>query len=292
MHRYLLHNGELCETTEALLSPGQVGFLNGWGVFSTLWVSNAVLFAYERHFARMARDAARMRVPFFDSAEKLKQQLLRLVEINEAREATLRVAVVRNRGGLFESPGLSREFEVVAFTANRNQWGDGARLGIVPQARHAASEFAGAKVTSWAQNLTWYERAHEEGFDEVVLLNERGEVSECTSANLFTVVGQDVYTPPLRSGCLPGITRELLLEEVRLPGIRISEKDLLPSDLEQADEVFITSSTRDLMPVSGVDTLKIRREGNVRERLQEAFQRYRREYVERAKETMTAGITL
>ena len=70
------------------------------------------------------------------------------------------------------------------------------RLGVVPQARHAASRFAGTKFTSWAMNLTMYDEAHDRGLDEVVLLNERDEVSECTSANIFIVEGDQVFTPP------------------------------------------------------------------------------------------------
>src|SRR4029077_2789782 len=111
------------------------------------------------------------------------------------------------------------------------------------------SEFSGAKVLSWAENLTRYERAHEQGFDEVVLLNERSEVAECTSANLFAVQGTRVYTPPLSSGCLPGVTRAVLLEEVKVPGLTIEEKDLRPEDLEASDEVFLTSTTREVLPV-------------------------------------------
>jgi branched-chain amino acid aminotransferase len=64
MHRFLLHNDDLCDAGERIVSPGQLGLLNGWGVFSTLRVYDGVMFAWERHFARMQRDAARLRVPF------------------------------------------------------------------------------------------------------------------------------------------------------------------------------------------------------------------------------------
>ena len=192
----------------------------------------------------------------------------------------LRVIVVRNRGGMWEGPVASeREFDTVAFTAPLNNWGEAVKLGVVPQARHAASEFSGTKYLSWSENLTRYERAHEQGFDEVVLLNERGEVAECTSANLFAVQGENVFTPPLSSGCLPGVTRALLLEEIRVPGVTVLEKTLLPSDLETADEIFITSTTRDLMPVSSVEGLKIRQGRRVRDRLQQAFSAYTKVYV-------------
>jgi branched-chain amino acid aminotransferase len=187
---------------------------------------------------------------------------------------------------MWEGPAAEREFDTVAFTAPLNHWGDAVKLGVVPQARHAASEFSGTKYLSWSENLTRYERAHEQGFDEVVLLNERGEVAECTSANIFIVEGENVFTPPLASGCLPGVTRALLLEEIRVPGLTISETTILPSGLETADAVFITSTTRDLMPVASVDGLKIRQGRRVRDRLQQAFSACTKAYVaSRVRET-------
>src|SRR5260370_11532683 len=99
-------------------------------------------------------------------------------------------------------------------------------------------------------NLTWLEEAQGQGFDEVVLLNEREDGAECTSVNLVAAKGGEVSTPPLASGCLPGITRELLLNEIHVPGVRVTERVLTPADLESADEVFITSTTRELLPVA------------------------------------------
>ena len=116
MHRFLLHNGNILDAHEKSLSAGQVGLLNGWGVFSTLRVADGVLFAFERHWERMQRDAARIHVPFPADAAEVKAHLLRLVVANSASHATLRVMVVRNRGGMFEGPDQERDFDVLAFT--------------------------------------------------------------------------------------------------------------------------------------------------------------------------------
>jgi branched-chain amino acid aminotransferase len=158
-------------------------------------------------------------------------------------------------------------------------WGESVRLAIKPHARYSALEFSGTKMLSWAQNLTWYEEAHQRGYDEVVLLNEKGEVCECTSANLFVVRGSQVATPPLSSGCLPGVTRALLLEEIQSSGIAIGESTLMPRDLEEADQVLITSTTRDLLPVREVESLRVRSEGRVVQTLSKAFREYREGYV-------------
>jgi branched-chain amino acid aminotransferase len=262
-----------------VLSCGQVGLLSGWGVFSTLRVAEGVPFAFERHWARMVRDAAALHVPLPQDPEQVRARLVELVEANQAYNATLRVVVVRNGGGLWAGPSNGRESDLIALTTESKEWGRGARLSYVENARDSACTFAGAKILSWAMNLTWAESAHERGFDEVILLNERGEVSECTSANIFAASGGQVWTPPLSSGCLPGITREILLDEIHVPGIAITEKPLTRAELERADEVFITSTTRNLLPVLEIEGRKMGCAESVREALESAFEEYVTRYI-------------
>ncbi len=281
MHQYLLHNGEIRDTREALLSPGQVGFMNGWGIFSTLRVCDGILFAFDRHYRRMTYDGELLHVAFDLSPEELERLLLSLVEANKAVNATLRVAIVRNRGGLFEAPQLTRDSELIAFTADLTNWGDGVNLTYQPFGRFSASPFAGTKITSWAQNLTWYEEAHQRGFDEMILLNESGHVSECTSANIFILQEDAVVTPPLAtSGCLPGVTRAILLEEIHVSGLTIAEQEITPSDLEEANQVFITSTTRDLLPVLSVDGTPLKQNREALALLQGRFRGYRDNYLQ------------
>jgi branched-subunit amino acid aminotransferase/4-amino-4-deoxychorismate lyase len=120
----------------------------------------------------------------------------------------------------------------------------------------------------------------------VVLLNEHGDVSECTSANIFIANGNEVCTPPLTSGCLPGITRELLLGEVQAPGFRVSAKTFTPADLEAADEVFITSTTRDLLSVVQVEGKQVGPATVARQALSNALANYREKYVAERREAL------
>lgn len=282
MHPFLLHNDRVVEANSILLSPGQVGLLAGWGVFSTIRVFDGVLFAWERHWNRMKRDAEVLRVPFPADPGPVRESLLRLIEANHAPNATLRLIVVRNRGGVWEGPGIERDFDLIAFTRGVKDWGKQVRLGVQPQARHSACPFAGTKMLSWSFNLIWLEQAHDRGWDEVILLNERDQVSECTSANLFAAYGSQVVTPPLASGCLPGVTREVLLEEVRVPGYEIVERDLRLEDLEKADEVFITSTTRELLQVGAIEGLRVRCNDAARLALQAGFSHFCDRYVHQA----------
>ncbi len=150
IHRYVLHNGRIREASEAGLFPGQLGLLAGWGVFSTLRVMDGTVFAWERHWKRMSRDARLLNVAMPPDPEEVERDLLRLIDSNKAPDCTLRLVVVRNRGGLWEGPAGGRESDLIALTAGLKQWGSSVRLGVQPHARYAASDFAAAKMLSWA----------------------------------------------------------------------------------------------------------------------------------------------
>jgi len=234
-----------------------------------------VLFAWERHWARMQRDARLLNVTMPADGAELERSLMQLIETNGRLNCTLRLVVVRNGGGMWAGPlPEGRSSDVIALTADSKEWGESVRLAVQPHGRFAAGEFAAAKILSWGANLVWAERAQQQGFDEVILLNEHGRVAECTSANIFAVSGNDVFTPPVSDGCLPGITREVLLQELQVPGVRITERGLSIADLEAADEVCITSTTRDLLPVREIEGKTLGNNRDVRERVTAAFRRF------------------
>jgi len=274
MHALVLYNDRLVPASERVLSPGQIGLLSGWGVFTTLRIYDGVPFAFERHWARMEKDAKLIHVPLAYDRDEVRGRIGELIRANHAENSIGRLCVVRNLGGFWEGPGIANAADLIVLTADMKTWPQTVRLTVAQQGRHAASSFAGTKVLSWAYNLTWVEEAQNRGFDEVVLLNERGEVAECTSANIFAAVGGKVVTPPLASGCLPGVTRNVLLEEIG----GIEERPLRLEDLYRADEVFITSTTRELLGVSEIDGRPIPARAGARDRLQRAFTEYVRGY--------------
>jgi branched-chain amino acid aminotransferase len=252
MHPYVLYNDQIVQSAEPFLRPGQLGLLSGWGVFTTFRIYDAVPFAFERHWQRLSRDAELLHVPLTLKPGQVRSSLLRLIEANGAKEATLRLCVVRSEGGFWAGPGSGNPSDFIGLTSGLQQWSDSVSLSVAANTRYAASPFAGTKSLSWAHNLTLAETAKHQGFDEVILLNERGEATECTSANLFAVKDGITYTPPLSSGPLPGVTRAVMLEELDPVDTPVIEKVLSVEDLYEADEVFITSSTRELLPVDRI----------------------------------------
>ena len=129
----MLHNDAVRPASDASLSAGQVGLLSGWGVFSTLRVIDGVMFAWERHWARVARDAALFNVQIPADPEPLRRRLVDLIEANRAPNCTLRLAILRNGGSMWEGPSTGRASDVIALTADTKHWGGGVRLALAEQ---------------------------------------------------------------------------------------------------------------------------------------------------------------
>ena len=286
MHHYVLYNGRIVSADESIFKPGQLGLLSGWGVFSTLRIGRGVAFAIERHWARLCRDAELIHVDLPVNLDGVRAGFAELIRHNDALEAVARICVFRSNGGRWEGLGTGASSDWVALTDDLSPWPETASLDVRANARFAASPFVGAKTLSWSANLTMYEDAHRAGFDEVILLNERSEVTECTSANIFAVQDGVTYTPPLHSGLLPGVTREVMLTELRSSSM-VREKVLSVDDLLEAEEVFITSSTRELLPVARIGETRLRGGGEwpVMNRLGREL----RDYMDRYTDAQLAG---
>ena len=239
-------------------------------------------FAFERHWKRLQKDAGRTRTPFsFDSAE-VRSNLRDLIQRNDVREGTARIYAVYNKVGFWQSGEDMPDVDLLLFTAGLPSYREPVRLSLCENSRHAASPLAGVKVTSWIFNVWTLQGAQQRGFDEALLLNERGEIAECTAANVFCARNGRVFTPPLSSGCLEGVTRGILLEIAPATGIPVEEKTLRPEDLHAADEVFISSTNRSLIGVSEVEGHKFAvAPGPITRRLEQAFNVHMIDYVSR-----------
>ncbi|HKO04590.1 MAG TPA: aminotransferase class IV [Candidatus Acidoferrales bacterium] len=282
IHRYVFHNDRLAPIEEVRLSPGQAGLLNGWGLFTTLRVVSGEPFAFERHWHRLEKDAERTRLPMPYSADAVRGHLAEVIRANQVREGTARIYLIYNRVGFWRSDESLPEVDLILYTAGLPPYREPVRLGLRPNGRFSAAPLCSVKTTAWLNNVWHLNEAQKAGFDEVVLLNERGEVAECTAANVFAVQGGRVLTPPLASGCLEGVTRGVLLELAPRLGIAMEERTLTPSDLRGAEEMFISSTNRNLLGVGALeDHVFAGAPGPVTRRLEEAFAAHVAEYVAR-----------
>ena len=282
IHRHIFHNDKLLTVDQVRLSPGQAGLLCGWGIFTTIRISRGEAFAYERHWRRLEKDAGLIRLPMTHTAAKVRVHLHDVIRANNVVEGSARIYFIYNKIGFWQSDEPQPPVDLVIYSAPLPQYHEPVRLGLRAHGRHAAAPLAGVKSISWLPNVWAVAEAQKEGFDEVVLLNERGEVAECTAANIFIVKNRKVFTPPLNSGCLEGVTRGILFEIAPEAGIGIAERALRPEDLYSADEVFISSTNRNLIGVGEIAGNRIATApGPVTHQLEDLFAAHVGDYVTR-----------
>ncbi len=281
IHPFVFHNESLLPIEKARLSPGQAGLICGWGIFTTVRISRGEAFAYERHWRRLEKDAGVIHLPMPYTAAKIRVHLHEVIRANKVTEGCARIYLVYNSVGFWQSAEERPPVDLIIYSASLPEHREILRLALRAHGRYAASPLAGVKTISWLNNVWSIAEANKEGFDEVIMLNERGEAAECTSANIFAVRDGKILTPSLNSGCLEGITRGILLEIAPEAGLPVAEQSLRPEDLYAAEEVFISSTNRNLISVGEIAGHSIPAPGPVCQRLNDLFDAYVSEYVSR-----------
>ncbi len=239
-------DGSLADGAAAHVSVFDHALLTGDGVFETLRVYDGVPFALRRHLERLARSAVGMRLPVPDPGI-LREAVDDVVAANGLSHGRLRITVTGGPGPLGSDRGHARPTVIVA-GAELPPWPPTTDVVVVPWPRNERGALVGLKTVSYGENVVALAYARDRGAGEAVFGNLAGNLCEGTGTNVFVGVGGRLVTPPLSSGCLPGVTRDLLLEE-----LEVAEDDLPLPALGAADEAFVSSSTREVHPIRAVD---------------------------------------
>jgi branched-chain amino acid aminotransferase len=262
-------DGAMVEPEGPALSALDHAVTVGDGVFETAKIVDGAPFALTRHHRRLLRSAAGLGLPKPDLA-LLDKGVAAVLEGEPLAFGRLRYSVTGGVGPLgSDRDGASLTSIVLAAPQARPP--AAGRLTVVPWTRNERSAVVGLKTTSYAENVVALARAKEQGAIEAVFGNTRDELCECTGSNVFVVLDGVVLTPPAESGPLLGITRELTIEWGRAAGLDIREETLPLDVLSRADEVFITSSTKDVLPIHAVDDRELSVDRPVTTELQRVF---------------------
>jgi len=253
-------NGVIKPAGEAVVPVYDHGFLYGEGVYETLRTYNRVPFLFDRHQRRLRASAERIRldVPFSD--EQLAGWIDATVHAaGEMKEAYIRVLLTRGVGELNYDPRSTPKPTIVVIVKPLEEQParvleNGINICLVDIRRnHPASVNPLIKANNLLNNALAMQEANRRGGEEGLMCNYRGELSECSQANFFMVRDGVVLTPPSDAGLLEGITRAFVFEVGREIGLSVRDEVLYPKDLETADEAFLTSTTRELSPVTSID---------------------------------------
>ena len=237
----------LDDAEEPVIRVDDHGFTVGDGVFEAVKVVDGVPFALSRHLRRLERSATGLGLPPVDQ-DAVRRAVADVLERRHLPFGRLRITLTAGPAPM----GSGRTSEgsttlVVAAVAGPQKTGP-ASVVTVPWPRNERGAIAGLKTTSYAENVVALAYAHERGGEEAVFGNLAGHLCEGTGSNVFYAVDGELRTPTLASGCLAGITRELLVEWC---GVREVDEPL--EVLQSADEVFLASTTRDVQPVARCD---------------------------------------
>ncbi|RBP47739.1 branched-chain amino acid aminotransferase [Roseimicrobium gellanilyticum] len=244
-------NGRLEPSAQTRISPWDAAFLVGCGAFETLRAYGGKPFAITRHWHRLERSCGilGLRPP---TLEQFASAMSDTLNANKLQEARVRFTVSGGEmlGGPASSPG-DEIFVCTAIPAAPTREADA--VVMAPWPRNERGALTGAKTVSYAENMVALHHARCNGAGEAIFANTRNELCEGAASNVFLVRGGQLHTPPLSSGCLAGVTRELTLEVCRTHGISVSDEPLPASALVGADEAFLTSSMREVQAIASVD---------------------------------------
>ena len=254
MEELVYLNGALVPRSKARVSAFDYGFLYGYGLFETMRAYNGTIFLLERHLRRLLKSAEIIGLDSQLTGIDLGKACLKTLKANGLKEARLRLTVSRGEAGSF--PGHQWKGEpTVLITASpytplpAASYENGFKAVVSSLCRCSQSSLSRIKSANYLTSVLAKMEAEAAGLDEALLLNESGTITEGSISNVFFVTSGTLMTPPLESGILPGITREVVLELAGALSITIAEDELKMADLERVGEAFLTNSVMEIMPL-------------------------------------------
>lgn len=259
---YVYLNGKLLRSNEAMVSVFDHGFLYGDGIYETMRAYNKVVFMLDEHLRRLYRSASFIGLTIPMEKEMLKTSIYETLTANSLRNAYVRLAVSRGYGPIGLDPDICERPTIVIIAQQLKEhpssfYEEGIRV-VIAETRRNPKEAINPLIKSmnFLNNILAKMEAKRKGAYEAIMLNIYGKLAEGTTSNLFFYRDGILCTPSIDCGILDGITRGVVMYLARRDGLNLMEGEFTKEDLYSAEEVFITSTTFEVMPVSMVDDKK------------------------------------
>ncbi|MCF8885224.1 MAG: branched-chain-amino-acid transaminase [Nitrososphaerota archaeon] len=275
-------NGDFVPASKACVSVFDHGLLYGDGVFEGIRVYKGVVFKLREHIDRLYESAKMIMLEIPMNKEEMINAILETLRRNNLRDAYIRLVVTRGVGDLGLDPRKCTKPTIFIITQpmepllGKDVKEKGVRL-IVSSVRRDRVDATThqAKTLNYLNSILAKIEAINAGVDDAILLDDRGFVSEASAANIFMVKNNVISTPPQTAGILPGITRATVIELAVKLGYRVNERDITPYELITADEVFLTGTAAEIVPVAEINKRKIGEKipGPVTSKLIEEFEK-------------------
>ena len=255
MHEFICFNGKIKCAEDASLAVVSTAALYGKGVFTTVAIRGGKPFLWEKHWHRLTKNAAKLRIDLSKIAEKsLRKSLFELLEKNECANGRARITVFdESASRIWNFSGENKQSFLIT-TADLRETQKDLRLSVSPYLINSTSPLAGIKSCNYLENMLVLEEVIKRGFDEAIRINERGEIVSACMANIFWVKDEKLFTPSLKTGCLAGTTREYLTENYE-----VAEVEKGVEVLETADAIFLTSAGIGVVQIAEFEDRKFER---------------------------------
>ena len=284
-------DGKVTGENEARISVFDRGFLYGDSIYEVIRSYGQIPFAMKEHLRRLHRSADAIEMDLPKASMQIESEIRKLISEAGNPDAYIRVVVTRGEGEISLDPAMAVNAHTIIICKEyqappRHLYAEGASVILVKSGKLTDGALpAGSKTGNYLVNLMALAKAKQRGSYEAILVDGTGKIAEGTTCNIFIVRAGRVITPSLETGILAGITRSIVIELCHRWSIPVEESDLYPKDIKEADEAFLTSTIRDVMPVTIVDEMPVRngRPGPVTENLRRAYLEYVKEYIAKAK---------
>jgi len=277
MHPVIYLNKTMVEATKARVAPVSSAMLYGRGVFTTLAIYNSQPFRWSKHWQRLTTHAKKLDIDFTGCNEQnVGEALHKLIAVNQVKDGRARVIMLARSGRDIwktRTPGAKKTDLLIMTGEPQKLAPGGLSLAVSPYRTNTVSPLAGIKSLNYLEHVLSWEEAQSRDFDEAVVLNERGEIVSATTANLFWARNGTLHTPALGTGALAGITRECVIELAHEGFIPLLEGNYEMQDLTEADEIFLTSSSLGVAPVTTFDFRRYSIDGSLTKTIAQAFRK-------------------
>ena len=281
MTNYIFLNDNIIPDTDGSVSTEDRGFLYGDGIYETLRSYKGNPFKLSEHLDRMRNSASLLKISFEHTNVEICEWINELIEKNRCQDAYIRITLSRGAGGgrlqMDDNIDPTTMIQVKALTPyDRNLYDEGMSLVVSDYRRSTSCPISRHKSTNLLKSIFLKEEANKKAAHETIILNTDGHVAECVVSNIFMVSSESIVTPSLDTNILPGITRKTVLDICRDSSIPASEECFEIDRLVNSDEVFITNSLMEIMPVSKIDDSKIGKSvpGKITRQLMSAYKRF------------------
>jgi len=256
---YLVYiNGDLVPAEEAKISVFDAAFLYGEGLFETLRANGGKILFINDHLQRLYRGAKTLDIPIPFSREKLTAAVEHTLKANHLQDAYIRINISAEEADVGVRKRIPADTHIVIFAKPpepypKKLYQKGCTLITIRSIPNDPVGVATIKTTNYLLKMIARREVAQRKADEGILLNSKGHVTECAGSNLFVIKNKKLITPPIDEGVMPGVTRKWVLKIAKRLNMKLSEQRITPKSLASADEIFITSTLKDVMPVAKLD---------------------------------------